>query len=186
MPLFTYTEDIPFEDNDPSTDQPDMKQNTNSIADILDVDMIGFGNVNGGNHSRVTFVDQGSDPGSAATKLVLYSKSQASGSELFYQRDGVATPIQLTRNTTGTNANGSYSYLAGGFLIQWGSVTAVNNSATVTFPLAFTAAPTSFTATVRNLAGIYGVASVQVPTASGAVINSSIINQVIYWMAIGV
>lgn len=186
MPNFTYNTGIPDAPNNPSDDQPLMKTNTDSINSILNVDMIGFGNANGGLHSKITYVNQGSDPGSAAAQYIEYSKATAGSSEMYAQKDAVATPIQLTRGVPTTNANGSYSYLPGGFLIQWGSKTAVGNSATVTFPIAFTSAPTSVTATERNGAGIYGVASVQPPSSSGVVINSSIINQVIYWMAIGV
>lgn len=186
MPNYTYNTGIPDAPNNPSDDQPLMKTNTDSINSILNEDMIGFGNTNGGFHSKITYVNQGSDPGSSSAQYIEYSKATSGSSEMYAQKDAVAASIQLTRGVPTTNANGSYSYLPGGFLIQWGSVTAVSNAATVTFPITFTSAPTSVTATVRNLAGIYGVASVRVPSATGVIINSEIINQTIYWMAIGV
>lgn len=186
MPSFTYNNNIPDGPNNPSVDQPKMQVNTQSINSILNVDMIGFGDVNGGWHRQVTYVDQMTDPGSASGQYRTYSKLSSGQSELFLQKDAVSTPIQLTRGTPAVIGNGSFSYLPGGFLIQWGSVTASGHTATVTFPVSFTSAPTSVTASVRNLSGVYGVASIQPPSASGVVINSSIVNQVIYWMAIGV
>ena len=137
MPLYIYTNDIPFEDNSPSDDQPDMKVNTNSISSILNVDMIGFNDVNGGYHDQLTFIQQGSNPGSAATQYRQYSKSVGGASELFVQKDGTATPIQLTRGVP-VLTDGGYTYLPGGLLMQWKNVAIPATSGTFTFPVAFT------------------------------------------------
>lgn len=183
---FPYTTNVPFEDDDPSENQPDMKENTNSLSSILNVDMVGFNQDNSGYHRQLTFVTQGSDPGSVSGNYVEYAKSSGGATELFAQKDGNVTPIQLTRNVPTTNSNGSVSYLPGGFLVQWGSKTASGNLATVTFPIPFTSNPTSLTATVRNLAGVFHIASVQPPSNTGAVFNVSGAGQTIYWLAIGV
>lgn len=55
MTTFNFDRDIPFEDNNPSDDQPLMKQNNNSIDDIIDVDHYSFETQNlDGWHRQVT------------------------------------------------------------------------------------------------------------------------------------
>lgn len=193
MPTKTFTTGIPATNNNPSNDQPDMQVNNDSIASILGgdptVDMIGFNDSDGGWHRFLTYIQQLSDPGSASGQYRQYNKAVSGSSELFAQKDGVSSPIQLTRGVPGmvTNANGVgyYSYLPGGLFIQWGSQTAIGNTATVPFPIAFTSTPTSVTGTVRNLTGVFNIASVQPPSSSGATFNVSGAGQTIYWIAIG-
>lgn len=185
MGPFPYSLNIPAEDHNPSDDQPDMQDNTNSINTIIGVDHFQFASAQAGFHQKSTYIE-GSDPGSAAGQYVQYSKAVAGSGELFVQKDGTATPIQVSRGVPATNGNGSFSYLPGGFLIQWGSQTASGNIATVTFPISFTSNPTSVTATCRNLANVYTQVSIQPPSSGGVVINVKDAGQTIYWMAIGV
>lgn len=137
MPLFNYTTNIPFEDNSPSQDQPDMKRNTNSTSSILNVDMIGFNTADGGYHSQLTFVDQSADPGSASNQYREYSKIVSGSSELFAQKDAAVAPIQLTRGVPVGGTTG-YTYLPGGMLLQWGTASISGSSGTFTFPIPFT------------------------------------------------
>lgn len=155
MPSYTYNNDIPDGPNNPSVDQPKMKVNTQSIASILggdpSVDMIGFGDVNGGWHRKITYVDQGSDATSAAGQYVAYSKFVTSSvpaftnqSELFLKKDGNATLVQLTAGYPNVSQSG-HTYLPGGIILQWAYVTS-GNSVTwdVTFPNACWGAVASY------------------------------------------
>jgi hypothetical protein len=184
MPNYTYNQDIPDGPNNPSTDQPNMKTNTNSIYDLLGgdstVDMIGFGDSNGGWHRKITYVNQGSNPGSSAGQYVVYSKQSGGESELFAQKDATSTPIQLTKKVPLASTSG-YSYLPGGILIQWVQRT---STGAFSWPVAFTSAVYGATlgyndavsGTVPNLTSL---------TTSGAVLNNSS-TATVFIIAIGV
>jgi hypothetical protein len=172
MPSFTYNTNIPAAANLLSDDQPNLAINTNSVSDILGgdstVDMIGFGDANGGWHRKVTYINQGSNPGSASTQYVLYSKQSGSQSELFVQKDGTATPIQVTRGVPRAATSG-YSYLPGGMLIQWVQRT---STGAFSWPTPFTTA--CYGATLgyndNNYVGIPNLTSI---TTTGAVLSNS-------------
>lgn len=91
---FTYIRDIPFASHNPSTDQPNMQTNTNSIDNLLQVDHVSFNDVtNSGKHIHVTFPTSQADPtllnnqsqiypksfGSTTTYLETYSSASTSG-----------------------------------------------------------------------------------------------------------
>lgn len=149
MPNYTYINSIPAGSDIPSQSQPDLQTNCQSVNSLLNVDLYTFNDNNGGYHRKSTYVVQGSNPGSAAAQVVEFSKTSSGSSELFIQRDGVATAIQLTRGTPSAAANG-YTFLPGGLLIQWGSVSIGLSGATFTFPIAFTTACYSVTATAYD------------------------------------
>lgn len=141
MPNKTYSTGIPATNNDPSVDQPNMLVNNDSIASILGgdstVDMIGFNDNDGGWHRKVTFVNQSSNPGSAAGQYVEFSKQSSSVSEMFAQKDAVSAAIQLTRGVPST-VDGGYTYLPGGLLMQWKNVAIASTTGTFTFTVPFT------------------------------------------------
>ena len=58
MTTFNYNRNIPNAPNNPSSDQPLMQINTNSIEDLLDVDHFSFGETNGGTHKQVQLINQ--------------------------------------------------------------------------------------------------------------------------------
>ena len=53
MTNFPYNRDIPDGPNNPSVDQPDMKENTNSIDELINQDHISFEQNNGGFHKTI-------------------------------------------------------------------------------------------------------------------------------------
>ncbi len=128
MPNFTFTRDRPAGNQTPAEQRTTLTTNNNSIDSIVDVDLYGFNDNNGGLHQKSTYVDQVSDPGSSASQLVEYSKSvtyaNAAGtfSELFFQRDAVGTAVQMTTGPGNpvVSKNGQ-CYLPGGLIMKWGS-----------------------------------------------------------------
>jgi hypothetical protein len=136
MTNYTYNPSIPAAANNPSDDQEPMQTNYASIAGILNIDMVGFGDNNGGYHKQITYVDQGADPGSAASQYRTYSKLVGGSSELFAQKDAIATPIQLTSGVPVAAPSG-WTYLPGGLILQWGTVTIGGSSGTANFARAF-------------------------------------------------
>jgi len=53
--MVAYNRDIPDAPNNPSTDQPKMKQNTNAIDDLISVDHLTFQATNFGKHKQTSF-----------------------------------------------------------------------------------------------------------------------------------
>jgi hypothetical protein len=184
MPSYTYNENIPNGPNNPSTDQPDMYTNTNSIFELLGgdatVDMIGFGDSNGGWHRKVTYVNQGSNPGSSAGQYVVYSKMTAGQSELFAQKDATSSPIQLT-NQVPNAASSGFSYLPGGMLIQWVSL---STTGSFNWPTAFASACYGATLGYNNAASGTVPNLTSITTTTAVLSNSG--TAVVFVIAIGV
>ena len=133
----TYTTGIPEPTHNPSVDAPNMQTNTNSIDTWNAVDHYSFSSASAGHHKKSVYVVQASDPGSAATQAVQYSKTTNGSSELYLQRDAVSAAIQLTSGTTKINGNwvsgsSGQTFLPGGLQLKWG-VTSVPSSVTVTY-----------------------------------------------------
>lgn len=140
--MVAYTRDIPLDSDNPSTDQPNMKQNTNGIDDILAVDHVSFNLANGGQHLQVTF--QGNNlPSTPTSPPVLFVNNQdgsgnalpGSLSELFYYSGSAAA----SKDQYFLGANGGSSLLMMGMIIKWGLVTAADN-VTINFATASGAA----------------------------------------------
>lgn len=81
---YPYTLDIPDANNNPSVDQPNLKINTNSIKNLINVDHISLGLDNGGIHRQVRMRNQGA-PGLGDGQGALYCDNVNS--------DGNAWPI---------------------------------------------------------------------------------------------
>lgn len=179
MSIISYTYPLPVGTHSPAVDYSPMATNSISINSILDIDLVGFNQVGSGFHKKSTYVNQGSAPSSAVGQYVEYSAQSSGNSEMFAVKDAAVTPIQLTRGVPGTSGTASYSYLPGGFLIQWGTVTLSSSSVPVSFPVAFTNPPT--VTTTSSNARETGASSV---TASGFnFVNLG--GPSGYWMAIG-
>ena len=176
-----YTQNIPDDTHNPSVDQPDMETNTNSIAQILDVDMIGFAQANGGRHKKVTYQVQGAAPACIAGQYIEYSKAVlGGGTELFAIKDALAA-VQMTRGLAGAAGAGFYSFLPGGFLIQWGTAAFVAGGAPITFPVPFTANP-FVTATCNTSNASFGASIVIVDNTKMKVYMNG---PTASWIAIG-
>lgn len=114
MPTYTYTRDIPFEDNNPSDDQPIMKTNANSIDDIIDVDHYSFETSNqDGWHRQITFPAQNTAGAQVDPASTLYTDADASSastnSNLWYRNADGIFPTSAIRScgvftTVGTAA----------------------------------------------------------------------------------
>lgn len=95
----TYDPNIPNANDIISASQAQLKTNFGQADLIFDINHITFDGSPGpdrGKHRKVEFIRQVGNPGSSATQLVLYEKLSGASSELFFQRDNVATVTQLT------------------------------------------------------------------------------------------
>lgn len=212
MPLYAYNRDIPDGPNNPSDDQPDMQQNTNSIDDLIDEDHYAFNDANGGLHKQERMV-AGSLPAGRAVGLgTIYAKSvtraAVTSTEAFFVPDNTSNEYQLTQTIAASYAGtfaqqaaygtppvgftqvGGWTFLPGGLLYQWGFYSRVGNlgsTGTVAFPVVFTAAPYSVTAVLYRDSGrpvsIYNV--VPPSTTDFSFVCDSSGADGIYWTAIG-
>lgn len=157
MALIAYERDIPATANNPSVDQPDMKDNTNHIDDIIAVDHYSFNNNNSGWHKQSTMPVLAAIPTKVAGQGVVYTKTANGASNLFYAGDANTDEYQLTRTDTAnfatfsTNAGAGLSgwtYLPGGVLMQWGGISASTDTA-IAFPVPFSSNVFSIQVTPR-------------------------------------
>lgn len=161
MSLISYNIALPVGADTPATNRPGMTTNTAAVNQILSRDMIGFNVSNSGYHSMITYVDQASDPGSLVGAYREYSKLSNSESETFVQKDGVSTPIQLTRGTPilPSGSVAGCTYLPGGLYLLYGNI-GINPSGTLTFPAGVTLTNLySFSATSDQPVSLYKSAS---------------------------
>ena len=141
----TYTRDIPDPPSSPSVDVPNMKVNTNSIDDIWRKDHFSFSSATAGLHNRVQLVEIGTALPAGLANVgsgTLFTKVTANPFEgnLYFYRIGAGAAIQMTGPGSPLAAGNGYTFLPGGFLMQWGTVPAgivVGNnpiSFNITFP----------------------------------------------------
>lgn len=134
MPNFIYTTNIPLASNDPSTDQPNMKTNTNNIAALIAIDHIGFNAQEGGIHKQVTLLNQ-SPPGLGDGDGVLFAKLNNGQSWPYWQN--ALGSIQLLSFIPQFTSLTTKVSLSGGLLMLTGVATGPLLNApttTVTFP----------------------------------------------------
>lgn len=192
MTNYTYTDGRPAANLSPASQRASMQTNNDNNALIWTEDHYGFNDNDGGLHKKSTYV-VGSDPGSAASQIVQYSKTSSGSSELFIQRDGVATVTQLTKGIALTGAdtakstNNGQTFLPGGFLVKFGTSIQNATSRTVIF---------TTDANLTDFSTIYAVflsplssgdtATVVSNTSSQFVMATSVGALTVYWWAIGI
>lgn len=199
MPFYNYTTGVPATNDNPSDDQPDMQVNTDSTASILAVDHFGFQNNDGGWHQQVTIPKRTAIPTVVANQGALYTKTANSATQLFYTPDASTNQYQITRTnaanfaTFGTftvydgakpNQSGGWSFLPGGLLMQYGTVSTATNGTVVGFPITFTNIfSVTGTRGQGNTGTTWGVSAVS--NAGFTISHSSGSGSAFYWMAIG-
>ncbi len=143
MTSFMYTRGVPNPPNLPSADVNNMQTNTNSTDSILDVDHFSFGSTASidGRHRQVSLANEAAPgvPGNIGGVLFANNPAPTNISWPFWQ-NGVAPAnvVQLISGIPSVAVSG-YTFLAGGVILQWGTVTPVVNQTLtpVNFPLTF-------------------------------------------------
>ena len=151
MTNYTYTSGRPAANLSPASQRASMQTNNDNNALIWTEDHYGFNDNDGGLHKKSTYPVQASDPGSAASQLVQYSKTSNSSSELFFERDNSGSPIQVTygtaTNSTGSSTNSTanwQTFLPGGLQMKGGRITGGATTGTITYTAeGMTAFPTA-------------------------------------------
>lgn len=140
----TYNPAIPQPNDILSQSQSQIQTNFAQADTIFDLNHVTFDNASvasRGKHRRVDLIRVAA-PGSIATEAVVYQKLAGASSNLFMQRDGVATEIQLTGPNPLIAATGE-SFLPGGLLIKWGITSGTGDDSKTFAGLGLTAFPTA-------------------------------------------
>ncbi len=172
--FFTYNNNIPAANNNPSVDQPNMLTNTNSIDSIINVDHYSFETNFDGTHKQVQLKEVAGGDGTIPVGLqgtgfeTLYSSvvTTPNTGEIFFVRGAEATGIQLTGPGNPVRAGNGFTFLPGGLRMQWGSLAFTGTGPHETGLQLFT---TPFTNTC------YNVSLTLQPNASGQTDNSTLI-----------
>ncbi|HMG16084.1 MAG TPA: hypothetical protein VK590_11590 [Saprospiraceae bacterium] len=206
MTTFAYTRDIPNPPNNPSSDVPNMKINTNSISDLINVDHISFGVANGGYH-KVVHLSPQTTPGTIVGIGQLYSKTISGDQQLFY-KPGSGNEYQLTRTISASFARfgvniaygtppalftqiGGWTFLPGGLLMQYGfygRTGATGSSGNIQFPVTWRTGAYSISLSLYRNSGNQSLAidSGSPPsTTQFSFLSSASGSDGIYWSAIG-
>lgn len=135
----TYNPNIPQGSDNLSASQVQLLANMGQLNSQFGIDHVAFntGSGNGtGFHSKVTLLEQVSDPATGADQVALYNK----GNNIYCRQENNATPFILIGSFLA--AQNGYVNLAGGIRIQWGRATIPGGGTTVpvVFPLAFSGA----------------------------------------------
>ena len=137
MPAITYYPTKPLAPDKLINSQADLQTNFGAISSYVSVDHKAFTDGNAGKHDKVSLPVSALAPGSAVTEMVLYTKTVAGHSDLFYQRDAVTDEINITGATKATNG---ITMLPSGLILVWGEYNQsqpVNTSYTIPFHTAF-------------------------------------------------
>src|SRR5271154_762300 len=192
---FNFITGIPAVNNNPSSDQPDMQTNFNSINNWVNVDHIGFNTSPTGGYHNVVHITQApgnADPPLISTAGQLYTKTIAGNIQLFYEStSGVVSRLSPTGPGYLNGSTEGYTYLLGGIIFQYGYVMDPGSFGEVTFPLPFPTGPISIILTQQ---GPIGSATGVFPTVSDSIeptkttfnyrgVFSSA--SFLYWIAIG-
>lgn len=146
MPNYNYTTDVPNPPNLPSTDVGSMQTNTNSINSWAQVDHFGFNAGNpGGYHKQATFLDEAAPGVPAGLNSVLFSNLQGGNSWPFWQN--ALGSFQITGSASANNPSAAglngWTFLPGGFILQWGQFLFGAQSGTILFATANINFPTN-------------------------------------------
>jgi hypothetical protein len=189
----TYYPTIPQPGDKPSSSQAQILSNFTVLNTTFGLNHYAFNSgVNAGKHKYSTYFNQAAGPATGATEGALYCKLQSARSGLYFRRESSGSEILMTNKTTPVVAASGCSFLPGGLLIQWGTISVpVGDSGNFNFPAAFSATPYSIQLTFIRSAGASSTNAVYV--TSGQVTSTRFRTTTVgtagahdvYFMAIG-
>lgn len=188
-----YVPNSPQGSEKPSVSRAQIELNFTELNTQYGSDHVAFdAGTNNGKHQKSTYVAYtGSpppDPSTGAGDLALYAKTISGNTELYLRQVSSGAVIQMTKGTlliagNATGTSQGRSFLPGGLIIQWGSLTATTGGTAFTFSTPFTAIY-SLVGGIQA-AGAQAVAFASV-TVAGATVYSASGSQEINYIALGV
>jgi hypothetical protein len=142
MASLPYQQNLPVATNFPSQDVDAMTTNTNSAYTIWAQDHFTFSDTNPGLHKQAEFAESSStgsgvipsgligDGFETMYASIFNNGSYGSAGDLCFVRGASPTGIRLTGPLTPTRTStfAGYTFLPGGFLLQWGTADFTNSS----------------------------------------------------------
>lgn len=134
----TYSGNSPLPQNSPKVDQPQIKTNFSQWDTVFTENHETLNSNKQGNHSTIVFKNQATDPDVTGTWGTLYSKTGsgvANQPNLFWRTfpfvpNQTNLPMQLTFNQIVNTGTQQQSFIAGGYIVYFGTVTSVANVVT--------------------------------------------------------
>lgn len=168
MANFDFFPSIPATNNDPSSDQPNMQTNNQSINDWSAVDHVGYNTVDGGTHKQVTFSSNNTP--SLPTTFPTFFTDITTGlaQPRFYSGSAAQTSSQYVP----TVSPGS-TFALGGILIKWGTVSIAGSTSSqvVSYVSAFINATLSVVLTATNQNGAGRTVYISATSSSGFTVS---------------
>lgn len=187
----TFLTNIPFSGESLGQSRPQVQTNFQVLQNTISVDHIAMNSAGAGKHNKSTYVEQGSDPTTAANEIAVYSKLFGSVPGLYQrqQSNGTVTPlVTFVKSDTVTiagNAQTQYSITIGGVAFKWGIATNCPNNTTVPYATAFTSGTQSVQLTIVDPNATSILLNVSsTPIASSFSVKTSA-NISFYYLAIG-
>lgn len=178
----TYNPAIPQSTDLISNSQPQILTNFSQLNTLFDLNHFTWNDGTTGNrglHRKIDFPTPTTVSAPTGNDSVLYPKTVAGATELFFDNATVST--QLTGGASSLAGSG-YVTFPGGLIMQWG-VTSVSGSGTVTYPLAFPNAVFIVQITPENNSRTYNYTT---PTVSNFIaVASSSGGGNFAWLALG-
>lgn len=138
----TFNPNIPQGADPFSQSQGQIQTNFSTSNTIFNLNHVAFDDstvADRGKHRRSDYL-QVAAPGSLANELAVYQKASGGSSNLFFQRDNVATEVQLTGPNPIVAGTGE-TFLPGGILIKWGTTSGTGDDSKTFAGLGLTAFP---------------------------------------------
>ncbi len=197
----SYNPNVPQPTDLLSNSQGQILANFNKANSSFGINHYPFdnGTANNGKHKFVTIpqaIAPFNPPASVLNEIILYAKAGSAGTELRMVRDGFpTTDTNLTLAagllTAPKSSSNGYSWLPGGMVLQWGTVTNPGTSGSVLFVTNNVDFPNScflvIPALQHNSSANESVTIQPTPSITGFSYRttSSSGNTVLYWWAIG-
>lgn len=193
----SYTTGIPRDGQSLGNSKPQVRGNFDYINTAFAINHIAFNSAGVGKHKFLQMPEQGSIPTTIANEGGVYAADKGGFTNLFWKQESgggdssknQGESIQLT-NITPSNSTPGRSFLPGGMLIQWGSVTTSGNGSNtpVTYNVPFDAiaynVQLTFAQTVNTIATL-SVRTSNYTNAGFEIHQSGAGNFLVFYLAIG-
>jgi hypothetical protein len=149
MTQFDFYPSIPATNNNPSNDQPLMQTNNQSINDLIAVDHVTFGVINGGTHKQVTF-SSNNTPSLPTTFPTFFTDATTGLAQpRFYSGSAAQSSTQYVPNLS----PGS-TFALGGVIIKWGTISfSAQSTVSISYAGSFINATLSVVISAKNANG---------------------------------
>lgn len=150
----TYSSSIPISGDTLGSTRDRIRGNFEEIAAVEDVNHVAFNTLGKGKHKFLQMPEQVSAPVTLVNEAGFYSKmgTNPAQANLFFRGENNGAEYQLTRADQTNNAtfgtDTGWTFLPGGLIFQYGTMTTTGNTTVVTFPVALTMPLYSLNATI--------------------------------------